>query len=658
MIRAILSVCLVTGTLSCFESAAQQKMIDSLKTLLNRAQHDTVRFDLYGRIAWAYLAPRVALDSGRAYADTLTLRAKNNDTWKMRNLFYYGAYERFKGNPVAAIRYLAPYIDYYAAQGDSNWVADGLFQLAVVHSQLGDYAQSIAVTHRLLNIDRALHLPRNVAHSLNNLGTAYFNAGQPDKAIQMYQEALAVYDSLDAGENKSSVYLNLGNVYTRTKDFTTAKHYYNKALSLDRQYGEQYKIALDLANVAYLFDGQNMYDSALYYHQRAYDIRKLLPDRHNLIRSIIGVALGYLRTKQYDKAEPFFKDALQQASEIRSKPLIIDASLGLSELYTATENYKEALNFLTLHKIVSDSVLNEENQKQINSLSARYEDERKTSQIASLEKEKAANAERANAAAFQRKAWTGIAVLVALVAIVVYYSGRQRVSNLQKIALQEKKFAEAEFRRKAMELELKALKAQINPHFFFNCLNSINRLVLEGNTDKASCYLEKFSAMVRKVLENASEEQVSLTDEITMLRNYIELEELRLKEKVTCTVHVDPSIDPDNTYVPPLILQPFVENAIWHGLSSGSRKDGNISIAIAMTDQALDCTIKDNGIGRALAALQNDKSTKRRSLGLHLTEERLRLLDPDREQSFIRVNDLTENNHPAGTSVNLYIPLV
>ncbi|HEX6224988.1 MAG TPA: tetratricopeptide repeat protein [Chryseolinea sp.] len=658
MIRTILSVCLVTCALSCFESEAQQRIVDSLKTFLRCAQRDTVRFDLYGKIAWAYLAPRIALDSGRAYADTLSMYAKNNARWKMRNLFYYGAYERFKGNHTAALRYLRPYLDYYTVQGDSNWVADGLFQLAVVYSQLGDYAQSIAVTHRLLNIDRALHLPRNVAHSLNNLGVAYFNAGQTEKAIEMYEEALAVYDSLHAGESKSSVYLNLGNVYTRIKDYARAKHYYNEALILDKQNQDRHKIALDLANVAYLFDGQEIYDSALYYHQRSYEIRKQLPDRDNLTRSIIGMAFGYLRTKRYDKAEQYFKDAIQQASEIRSKPMLIDASLGLSEFYAATEDYREALKYLTLHKAVSDSVLNEENQKQINSLSVRYEDERKTSQIASLEKEMAANAERANAAAFQRKAWTGIAVLVALVAIVVYYSGRQRVSNLRKIAWQEKKFAEAEFRRQAIELELKALKAQINPHFFFNCLNSINRLILDGNIDKASCYLEKFSAMVRKVLENASEEQVSLTDEITMLRNYIELEELRFKEKVTCTVHVDPSIDADNAYVPPMILQPFVENAIWHGLSSGNRKDGNISIAIARADQGLDCTIADNGIGRTLAALQNDKSGKRRSLGLRLTEERLRLLDSEHRQSFIRVNDLVEDNHPAGTLVNLYIPLV
>lgn len=660
MNRLIIIVCVSVAGMAGQALLAQPKT-DSLRHLLRATNNDTLRLYLYGRIAWAYLAPRVELDLGKSYADSLHAVAAqlNNERWKMRAYYYYGAYERFKGNHEAAVEYLLPYIRYYSIQGDSNWVADGLFQLANVYNNLGDYPKSIAVLYRIIAIDRSLHNPRNVAHSLNSVGSAYFETTRYEEAINAYHEALSIYDSVGKESDKSNVLLNLGNLYTRTGDFNRAKAYYQQALNIDRKHGVQYGIATNLANIGYLFDGLHQYDSGLVYHLQALKIRETLPDQNSLARSLLGVANGYMYTHDVKLAEEYYIKALNLSLQIRAKPITRDVYNRLAGLYSNKKKFEKAYAYQTLHQQMSDSVLNEESSRQINELSAKYENEKKNRQIATLEKERTIQAQQAQRESFQKKAWTGIAVVLLLSALAIVYIGRQRLKNQRHFALQTNQLREAKFQQQITELELKALKAQINPHFFFNCMNSINRMVLEGESDNASRYLTKFSKLVRNVLETSEHDQISLAQELDMLENYVELEELRLKEKITYSVLVDKTIDSENTFLPPLILQPFVENAIWHGLMHNKEKmNGLIKVSIQTEGLHLKCSIEDNGVGREKAkTMSTDAVGKRKSLGMKITEERLRLLSKENLSEMIHITDLKERDIAAGTRVDVHIPV-
>jgi len=204
------------------------------------------------------------------------------------------------------------------------------------------------------------------------------------------------------------------------------------------------------------------------------------------------------------------------------------------------------------------------------------------------------------------------------------------------------------------------MQAQINPHFIFNCMNSINQMILDGDNPNASKYLTKFGKLIRMVLENTESTEVSLKDELTLLEAYIQLEALRFHGEIQHKINVKGDIDLENTYLPSMVLQPFVENAIWHGLIN--RKDsgnGQIQISIEHQGEQLVCQIEDNGVGRQKAfELQQRSVYKTKSLGLKITEERLRLLSKELQRQLIHITDLTDQAGEAlGTRVTVNIPI-
>jgi LytS/YehU family sensor histidine kinase len=216
---------------------------------------------------------------------------------------------------------------------------------------------------------------------------------------------------------------------------------------------------------------------------------------------------------------------------------------------------------------------------------------------------------------------------------------------------------QSDLQHKAAELEMQALRAQMNPHFIFNCLSSINRFVLKNETEAASDYLTKFSRLIRMVLNNSNKTFITLEDELNTLKLYMDMERLRFNHSFDYNISFNNSIDADNIFIPPLLLQPFVENAIWHGLMP-MEDQGNLEIELSIDDRILTCIITDNGIGREKAALLKSKSAeKQKSLGLHITNERLALLNINMdEQTSFKFEDVTDDRgNNAGTRVVLKI---
>jgi LytS/YehU family sensor histidine kinase len=209
------------------------------------------------------------------------------------------------------------------------------------------------------------------------------------------------------------------------------------------------------------------------------------------------------------------------------------------------------------------------------------------------------------------------------------------------------------------ESEMKLLRSQMNPHFMFNVLNSINRFVLENDSTQASAYLTKFSRLMRLVLENSRSEKVTLENELAALSLYIDLEALRFKDKISYSLIVDPSVDKRFIRIPPLLIQPYVENAIWHGLMHRD-EGGKIDIIVKQTnDNLLEVDIIDNGIGRhAALALKSKSATDKKSFGMQITSERLALVNTlFNTQTKIEITDLqTDKGEALGTKVILKIP--
>lgn len=214
----------------------------------------------------------------------------------------------------------------------------------------------------------------------------------------------------------------------------------------------------------------------------------------------------------------------------------------------------------------------------------------------------------------------------------------------------------AEIKRRFSELELKALRSQMNPHFTFNTLSSIQQFILQNDSIKANDYLSRFAFLIRKVLENSRHSKIKLSDEIETLKMYLELEKLRFIEKLNYEITIDPEIDPEDLEIPPSLIQPFIENSILHGISN-LKDGGNVKVEFKSDGKRTRCIITDNGIGREEAQkIKSQISTGEKSLGVDITRQRIELMKETGSSKFhFETTDVVDQNGKiSGTRVTLY----
>lgn len=232
----------------------------------------------------------------------------------------------------------------------------------------------------------------------------------------------------------------------------------------------------------------------------------------------------------------------------------------------------------------------------------------------------------------------------------------EKIIAISQEAEQEKAAAQqSELERRLAEAEMMALRSQMNPHFIFNSLNSINYFIMSSQNDKASGYLSRFSKLIRQILDHSQQNLISLEAELAALQLYLEIESNRFDEKFQFSIRVDDEVNPSTILIPPMLLQPFVENAIWHGLLNSTLNEKRLNISIYADNHTHEYifTVEDNGIGRARAKLfRNDSIKGHQSLGIALTENRIQLFNKQ-AKTFIRLKviDLFDGETPAGTKV-------
>ncbi len=251
------------------------------------------------------------------------------------------------------------------------------------------------------------------------------------------------------------------------------------------------------------------------------------------------------------------------------------------------------------------------------------------------------------------KAWWFWLALGSFILLDTFLFVRWRINQVRR-----KESMKAEFDRKLANVELNALRAQMNPHFIFNCLNSIDYYILKNDTDTASDYLNRFSRLIRLILQNSRSEYVNLKDELESLKLYIEMESLRFEQQFDYEVKVGRGLRMEEVEIPPMLLQPYVENAIWHGLMQKEGK-GRLDLIITQQNGHLNCIIEDNGIGREAAKkLRSKTATRRKSMGMRITQDRISMINRlYKTNASVEVTDLKdEQGNAQGTRVELNIP--
>jgi tetratricopeptide (TPR) repeat protein len=387
-----------------------------------------------------------------------------------------------------------------------------------------------------------------------------------------------------------------------------------------------------------------------------------------LTRGLINIGKAYAGEKKYRDAIKYTKEGYKIIHYFTDPQFVMETYKLLSDVYHHLGNNDSAYFYLNKYTILKDSSQNKQFLWRLNSKLNKYkqvaENAKKESQIALLNKDNKIKQQQLKQEALQKNYLLILLSALVLTGIFIYRSihlkrknERLRLENALTVQNLESEKRHAELKQQAIELEMQALRAQMNPHFIFNCLSSINRFIFKNETRAASDYLTRFSRLIRMVLMHSQKKLIPLEDELEMLRLYLDMERLRFKNAFDYSITTTNAIESTSVFIPPLLLQPFCENAIWHGLMH-KEGHGHLNISISEENKILHCIIEDDGVGREKAAALKSKSVEKdKSLGLQITAKRLTLLNGETDsETFYKIDDIIrENGEVAGTKVSLRI---
>ena len=417
---------------------------------------------------------------------------------------------------------------------------------------------------------------------MGDLGLLYQKLSKYDTAIEYHNKCVEIYKKHGFNRGLSNQYNDIGNIYTKLGQFQKAMDIYKVSYAMKKQTNNKADIAGSFTNIGNTYSHLGDLDKALTYLDSANILHKELKDFNGL--SIVEEHLGTIKLKQGEtlEAKKHFDSAVYFATKIEDKRAILFGKLGLAKASYKLGNHKLAYNEIKDALEIKDSLFSDEKMEDLAAIKARYEyDKERAILEANFENDKILQEAEIEQQIINRNLSIGAGIFL----LGIFSTGF--------IILRRKK--EAELNEEIVTAELQKLRVQMNPHFIFNTLNSINDFVLKNEKSKASNYLARFSVMMRQILDNSEEDEVNLSDEITFLESYIKLEQQRLNNTFTYSINVNNNIDLEELYVPSALLQPIIENSIWHGLSP--KKEGILKITFTEERDRLICTIEDNGVG-------------------------------------------------------------
>jgi tetratricopeptide (TPR) repeat protein len=475
-----------------------------------------------------------------------------------------------------------------------------------------------------------------------NIAMANFESkfGQTENAVPFFRFAIKSYMKSKNLYGLSYGYVQFGNHFVKTIDFDSALVYYNKALQINIETNEIMTQASVLTFIAHVYQLNLEYLKALQYQKEALSLRKEYGNLWLTGSSYCNIGTVYSKIQDFPKALQYFKAGLEIEDAINRIDYIKFTHQRLYDLYLSRKNFKKALECNLIVGAINDSLLKAEIQQRFEDIKDKQDNERKQRAITFLTKE--------NEIQKLSLKQTNLAIYVMTVALFL----------LMIIGVLLIVQARLKARHKQMDIEQNLLRSQMNPHFIFNALIAIQSFIYKKNSAEAAHYLTNFARLIRLVLSNSNEEFVTLKREIDTLSNYLSLQKLRFEDKFDYSLVIDPDLDNEMIKIPPMLAQPFVENAIEHGIL-GMDSPGRIIIKFSLLNNNVMIEVTDNGIGREKGKEMRKKYDKsHESYGTQITEERIHSHNRKySEKLLLIITDLfDDNNKPAGTKVLLSIP--
>lgn len=586
--------CFILICLVHFFGTSQQNKLDSLKNeLQTHTIKDTIRAGLLIELAseMTYSEP----NKGFSFIEEALTISKKNGWIKGEALA-----QRQKGNL------------YYV-------LADNL-------NALDAYQQALVLSKKIT--DKQLE-----SSILSNLGNIHADLKEYDRALENYRAYLETSQAMGNRAEEIKALSNIAIIYNDTENFEAGVSYLNKALTLAKEEGNDLFIAAITNNLALAYKNLGEHQKALFHYQEAMAMAQKIGNKYIEASALNSIGKINVLLKNYAVAETNASKALSLSKEIGAVEWEADSWEVLSKVYEQDGKMAKALNAYKKHIHLRDSVLNEEKKSELTRKEMQFQ----------MERQQAVANEEIKRQQLVKNIYLIGAILLVLLAVFGYYIYKRRRDELEK-----KKTAE--FNAKVSETELKALRSQMNPHFIFNSLNSISDFISKNDIQQADDYLVKFSRLTRAILENSERKSIPLNEDLELMELYMQIEAIRLENKLHHQITIDPDIEPNNTLVPPLILQPFIENSIWHGIAP-KNGDGHIDIKIKKEGDMLKYVVDDNGVGQPKKNMREKKSNG--SFGIKITKNRIDILSHLKNKK----GSINLMDKPEGVRVEITLPL-
>ncbi len=477
----------------------------------------------------------------------------------------------------------------------------------------------------------------------NHIANIYKLQGKNDEALNMYKDVLSTEQKQKNRKGEIDTKSNIGDVYIQQQKIEEAKEYYQSSqeIAIEDKDEEVINKSYDKIINTYKLEGKSTDEIKLRKEKVELNIKN--NDEEVLAKEYLELGKAYFSQKKTSEARSYLEQSIRLSKKKGLLSYLSEAEKQISLLYKQEGNYAQALEHYQRYVQAKDSIISNQQEQQQNMISFNDELTLKQKQIDLLEKDMQLN-ETTILLLQEEKNFSQLIIYALSIGLfIIIISGWLVYVNAKK-------------RRIANQsLVLRSLRSQMNPHFIFNALNSVNNFISKNDERSANKYLSDFSKLMRTVMENSRYEFINLSTELNILQLYLSLEHARFKEKFDYELKVSEEINKDIVMIPPMLIQPYIENAIWHGLRYKEEK-GLLEVDIHQVENELIVSITDNGIGRKQSmALKTHNQKDKESIGLKNTDARIKIINELYKTNMrVRMEDLNTEDG-SGTKVTVYI---
>lgn len=519
-----------------------------------------------------------------------------------------------RGDDAGALKYFLQALEQAELGADTVRVATINYAIGISYRKVDNHAAALEYLQRSLEVEQGLGRRDKVGNCLMALANMARDQGDTAQAMARYRSATGEFEAVADHIGLGLVQENIGDLLAEGAPAEALTHY-DQALAHYAQAGA----GLD----------------------RAYVLR--------------NAGEAHLRMGQHTKARQAFDEGRNLAVQARAQELVMDYERSLANLATVDGDAQGVAWHLNRYIALKDSLQGQARQHEIARLHTEFETERKEKDNALLREKNRSQEQRLHLREIQLYGSLALALLTLVAIGLLWRTFRQKkkYAAILESLNADLEQSHAEISEINGLLEMKLLRSQMNPHFIYNSLNSAAQMTQEGRQAEALAYLQGFARLLRMVLEYSVRDRVPLEEEVEFLELYLKLEARRLPG-LHYNVDVREELWDEDAEIPALLVQPFVENALWHGLADKEAGDRRLEVSFRKEDQGMVCDIVDNGIGREAAG---QKEPDHHSLGIHLTKERIRLLAYRMGKAGkISTFDLKDpEGRPQGTKVTLQL---